>query len=123
MDTDALRRREHVRTEEINGTTVVNFLDRRIFDDEKISIIAEQLFSLVDCHGKTDILLDFNNVFYLSAAFLGKLIIFRTKLCEERAGTLVLCNMVDPIYEVFEITKLNKMFKIVKSKQKALTMF
>jgi anti-sigma B factor antagonist len=39
------------------------------------------------------------------------------------AGKLILCNIDPQIYEVFEITKLNKLFNIQKDEQTALQSF
>jgi anti-sigma B factor antagonist len=39
------------------------------------------------------------------------------------SGKLVLCNIDPQIYEVFEITKLNRLFNIQKDEQAALQAF
>ena len=88
-----------------------------------IQIIGEQnLFGLVDEEGWRKILLNFGNVEYLSSAALGKLITLNKKL-QAVGGKLILCNIDPQIFEVFEITKLDKFFKIVKEEQAALQAF
>ena len=106
----------------IGDVTVVNFVDRKILDEQNIQIIGEQLFSLVDEEGRRRILLNFSNVEYLSSAALGKLITLNKKL-QTAGGKLILCNIDPQIYEVFEITKLDKFFKIMKEEQAALQAF
>ena len=108
--------------EDIGDVTVVNFTDRKILDEQNIQVIGEQLFSLVDEAGRRKILLNFGNVEYLSSAALGKLITLNTKL-QQAGGRLVLCNIDPQIHEVFEITKLDKFFKIMKEEQAALQAF
>jgi len=122
MSSPARRRRLEV--EHIGDVTVVNFVDRKILDEQNIQIIGEQLFSLVDEEGCRKILLNFGNVEYLSSAALGKLITLNKKLQQANPpGKLILCNIDPQIHEVFEITKLDKFFKIMKEEQDALQKF
>ena len=115
-------RRRRLEVEDIGDITVVNFTDRKILDEQNIQIIGEQLFSLVDESQRRKILLNFGNVEYLSSAALGKLITLNKKL-QSVGGRLILCNIDPQIYEVFEITKLNKLFNIHKEEQAALQAF
>lgn len=115
-------RRRRLEVEDIGDVTVVNFTDRKILDEQSIQVIGEQLFSLVDEAGRRKILLNFANVEFLSSAALGKLITLNKKL-QAAGGRLILCNIDPQIYEVFEITKLNKLFNIQKEEQSALQAF
>jgi len=114
--------RRRLEVEDIGDVTVVNFTDRKILDEQNIQVIGEQLFSLVDEGMRYKILLNFSNVEYLSSAALGKLITLDKKL-KNAKGRLILCNIDPQIYEVFEITKLNKVFNIQKEEQAALQAF
>jgi len=120
MSTQPRRRRLEV--EHIGDVTVVNFVDRKILDEQNIQIIGEQLFNLVDEEGAKKLLLNFSNVEYLSSAALGKLITLNKK-CQNAGGRLILSNIDKQIHEVFEITKLDKFFKIIKDEQTALQAF
>ncbi|HEX5271761.1 MAG TPA: STAS domain-containing protein [Gemmataceae bacterium] len=115
-------RRRRLEVEDIGDVTVVNFVDRRILDEQNIQVIGEQLFSLVDEVGRRKILLNFGNVEFLSSAALGKLIALHKKL-QAVGGRLILCNIDPEIYEVFEITRLDKFFNIQKEEQAALQAF
>ena len=115
-------RRRRLEVEDIGDVTVVNFVDKKILDEQNIQVIGEQLFSLVDELGRRKILLNFGNVEFLSSAALGKLITLNRKL-QSAGGKLILCNIDAQIYEVFEITKLNKLFVIHKDEQGALQAF
>ena len=115
-------RRRRLEVEDIGDVTVVNFVDRRILDEQNIQIIGEQLFSLVDELGRRKLILNFSNVEYLSSAALGKFITLNKKV-NQATGKLVLCSIDPQIYEVFEITKLNKLFNIQKDEQAALQAF
>jgi anti-sigma B factor antagonist len=115
-------RRRRLEVEQIGDVTVVNFIDRKILDEQNIQVIGDQLFSLVDQDGLRKLLLNFGNVEYLSSAALGKLITLNKKL-QGVGGRLVLCNIDPQIYEVFEITRLDKFFNIQKEEQAALQAF
>jgi anti-sigma B factor antagonist len=114
--------RRRLEVEDIGDVTVVNFIDRKILDEQNIQKIGEDLFSLVDELGRKKILLNFGNVEYLSSAALGKFISLNKKV-QMASGKLVLCNIDPQIYEVFEITKLNKLFNMQKDEQSALQAF
>jgi anti-sigma B factor antagonist len=114
--------RRRLEVEEIGDITVVNFIDRKILDEQNIQLIGEQLFGLVDEQKRRKVLLNFTNVEYLSSAALGKLITLNKKL-QNAGGKLILCNIDPQIYEVFEITKLNRVFNIQKEEQAALQAF
>jgi anti-sigma B factor antagonist len=115
-------RRRRLEVENIGDVTVVNFVDRKILDEQNIQIIGDQLFSLVDEDGCRKILLNFKNVEYLSSAALGKLITMNKKV-QNAGGKMILCNIEPKIYEVFEITKLDRILKIEREEQEALQKF
>lgn len=108
--------------EEVNDVTVATFADKKILDETNIQIIGNQLFSLVETDLRSKIILDFSNVEYLSSAALGKLITMEKKV-KAAKGKLKLCSIRPEIYEVFAITKLNKLFKIYKDQEEALLAF
>lgn len=115
-------RRQRLEVEDIGDVTVVNFTDKKILDEANIQVIGEQLFRLVDELGRRKLLLNFSNVEYLSSAALGKFITLHKKVTAA-GGRLILCSIDPQIYEVFEITKLNKLFNIQKEEQAALQAF
>ncbi len=115
-------RRRRLEVEDIGDVTVVNFTDRKILDEQNIQVIGEQLFSLIDELNRKKLLLNFGNVEYMSSAALGKLITLNKKV-QTAGGRLVLCNIDPQIREVFEITKLDKLFVIRGDEQEALQVF
>ena len=112
-------RRRRIEVEQVGDVTTVRFLDKRILDEQNIQLIGEQMFGIIDDDGATKVLLDFENVDYLSSAALGKLITMNKKVKGAR-GQLKLCNIKPEIFEVFEITNLNKVFQIYENQQTAL---
>jgi len=108
--------------EEVGEVTIAKFLDKKILDETNIQIIGSQLFGLVDDDQRRKIILDFTNVEYLSSAALGKLITMDKKV-KAAKGKLRLSGIRPDIYEVFAITKLNKLFEIYDDQDKALDSF
>ena len=105
--------------EEVGGVTVATFVDKKILDEGNIQVIGNQLFSLVEDDGRDKIVLDFSSVEYLSSAALGKLITMDKKV-KSAKGKLRLCSVRPDIYEVFAITKLNKLFDMRDTREQAL---
>ncbi|MBX7168355.1 MAG: STAS domain-containing protein [Pirellulales bacterium] len=107
---------------EVGDVAVVHFVDRKILDEQNIQDLGLELFQLVETENRKKILLNFNTVDFLSSAALGKLITLDKKV-KAHGGTLKLCNIRPEIYEVFAITKLNKMFDIREDEAEALEAF
>lgn len=108
--------------EEVGDATIARFIDKKILDETNIQIIGNQLFGLVEEDGRKKIILDFSNVEYLSSAALGKLITMDQKV-RAAQGKLRLCCICPEIYEVFTITRLNKLFSIHDTQEQALDGF
>ena len=77
---------------------------------------------LDDAKKRNKILLNFTSVDFLSSAALGKLITLDKKV-KAHGGMLKLSNIQPDIYEVFAITKLNKLFDIRDDEAAALVAF
>lgn len=107
---------------DVKGVTVVRFLERRILDELSIQEIGDELFGLVEQQGKSKILLDFQDVDFLSSAALGKLITMDKKV-KNHGGQLMLCGIHPEIYKVFEITRLCEVFEIRPSHVEAIAAF
>ncbi|CAK9067005.1 Anti-sigma-B factor antagonist (Anti-anti-sigma-B factor) [Durusdinium trenchii] len=107
---------------EVGDVTVVQFVDRKILDEANIQDLGQELFQLVEGDNRKKLLLNFTSVDFLSSAALGKLITLDKKV-KAHSGILKLCNIRPEIYEVFAITKLNKLFDIKDDEADALADF
>ncbi|MCA9100594.1 MAG: STAS domain-containing protein [Pirellulales bacterium] len=107
---------------EVGDVTVVRFVDRKILDEANIQELGQELYHLVEKEGRKQLLLNFSNVEFLSSAALGKLITMDKKV-KVNGGRLQLSNIRPEIYEVFAITKLNKLFDIKDDEAAALEAF
>ncbi|MEM1355228.1 MAG: STAS domain-containing protein [Planctomycetota bacterium] len=102
--------------------TVVGFLDRNILEEASIQQIGDEITDLIVASSNPKILLNFDSVEHLSSAALGTLITINNKV-KEKGGQLRLSNIDPQIYEVFVITKLNKLFQIHDNNEAALASF
>lgn len=101
---------------------IIEFTNNRILDEANIAEIGSTLGALIEEQDNPKLLLDFAAVDHLSSAALGMLINANNKI-RERSGQLRLTNIKPQILEVFVITKLNKLFKILPSRAEALASF
>jgi anti-sigma B factor antagonist len=107
---------------EQDGVSVVRFVDRKIVDSASIEQLGEELIALVTVDKRNMLLLNFENVEFLSSAALNKLISLRNKI-KPTGGTLKLCNLHKDIEQVFKITKLDKLIEILPNEEKGLASF
>jgi anti-sigma B factor antagonist len=107
---------------EVGDVTVVRFVDRKILDEASIQELGQELFQLVEQEKRKKLLLNFAKVDFLSSAALGKLITLDKKV-KAQSGKLKFSNIRPEIYEVFAITKLNKLFDIKDDEAGALAAF
>ncbi|MBY0312338.1 MAG: STAS domain-containing protein [Phycisphaerales bacterium] len=108
-----------LRVKHMNGVTQVEFIDRNILDEANIHQIGEEIAGLVDAAPAPKLLISFSNVDHLSSAALGTLITINNRV-KNRKGQLRLANIDPQIYEVFKITKLDKLFQIHDTAEAAL---
>jgi anti-anti-sigma factor len=107
---------------QVGDVTVVRFVDRKILDEANIQELGQELFQLIEDEDRKSLLLNFSSVEFLSSAALGKLITLDKKV-KAHSGKLKLSNIRPEIYEVFAITKLNKLFDIKDDEADALASF
>lgn len=108
-------------TEE-GDVTRIQFRDRNILEEANIQQIGDEIFAIIERQNNPKLLLSFEHVEHLSSAALGTLITINNKI-RQKGGQLRLSDIDAQIYEVFVITKLNKLFQIYETAPKALASF
>jgi anti-sigma B factor antagonist len=111
-----------LRVRRTNDVVQVEFVDRNILDEGNIQQIGEEINTLIDAESRPKILISFSNVDHLSSAALGTLITIHNKV-KAQDGELRLADIDPQIYEVFEITKLSRLFEIHRDSQSAMASF
>lgn len=105
-----------------SGVIEVMFRDRNILDEANIQQIGEEIKALIEAEPKPRLLINFSDVDHLSSAALGTLITVNSRI-KAMGGQLRLSNIDPQIYQVFVITKLNKLFEIHENTEKAIASF
>lgn len=100
------------------NATIATFTNEKILEETDIQALQESIMSVVDQTERINLILDFGNVRFLSSAVLG-LLIRISKRIYEHDGQLRLCNINPKIFEIFKITRLNKIFDIYKDVESA----
>ncbi len=106
----------------VKEVDLVEFTQSKILDEANIADIGSTLNGLIDQSDSPKLLLDFANVDHLSSAALGMLINCNSRI-RQKNGQLRLANIKPQIFEVFVITKLNKLFRILPSRAEAMESF
>ena len=101
---------------------IVEFTNNKILDEANIAEIGATLNALIDETEHPRLLLDFASVDHLSSAALGMLINANNRI-KQRNGQLRLANIKSQIFEVFRITKLDRLFRIYGTRAEALASF
>jgi anti-sigma B factor antagonist len=110
---------QHLRVKDLTKAVVIEFADRKILEELSIVEIGEEFGRLTDTFPGRVLIISFGNVDHLSSATLGLLIKLREQVARGK-GHLVLAEIKPQIYEVFKITKLNRLFDISDTTNEAL---
>ena len=113
---------QRIEVSEVGDVSVIRFRDRKIVEDINIQELGIEMFRLVETDKRGKLLLNFSTVDFLSSAALGKLITLDKKV-KAQGGVLKLSNIRPEIYEVFAITRLNRLFDIKEDEADALAAF
>ena len=111
-----------LRIKNLDGVTQIEFIDRNILDEANIQQIGDELAAIIDASSSPRLLISFANVDHLSSAALGTLITVNNKI-KAKGGMLRLADIDPQIYEVFVITKLNRIFEIHDTVENAVSSF
>ncbi len=105
-----------------SGVTSIEFIDKNILDETNIQQIGEEIGRLVDAQDSPKLLISFRNVDHLSSAALGTLITINNRVTG-KGGQLRLSDIEGQIFEVFKITKLDRLFEIHDTAAEAIKTF
>lgn len=88
---------------------------------EENEAIREQLLSHIG-QGHTRLVLDFKDVEFVDSSFLGLLIIV-LKRATAAGGDIRICCLQPPLQNIFDLMRLNRLFQIHESREKAVASF
>ena len=90
-------------------------------DTQTSPVAQKQLIQLIDS-GATKILIDFENLNYISSTGLRMLLVAHSRL-EGTSGQLRICNPNTMVQEVFETSGFSEIFAVYRSQAEALDGF
>ncbi len=91
----------------------------KLLDESNVELFGAKLFALIDEHHHRQVVLDLQRLDYMSSAANSKLIGFE-RLIQKAGGRFAICGVRSDIYEVFAITRLNKLFRIFRDRKDAV---
>ena len=109
--TGSQTRIRELQAEQVGEITVVKLTARNILEEEAVQRIGQHLYQLADSSVQPRLVLDFQQVERLTSTMFGKLIALHKKV-EKAGGRLVLCGIPERVYDVFEVLKLHRLFRI-----------
>jgi anti-sigma B factor antagonist len=103
----------------ISDVTVVTFQDARLLESQKLEALGEELYRLVDQMDRKKLIVDCTKVQFLASAAISVFVNLQKKSTAIK-GTLIICGMRKDLMQVFEITRLTKLFKFAADEKAAL---
>ncbi len=107
---------------ELDGVTIVRFVDVVLIDLAKIQEIGEALNALPNDHDRTKILVNFKGVKGVNSWMIGKILSLQG-VVTKRGGKLVCCNLGPELLGVFVEVGFDKVIPIVTDEETGLKAF
>ncbi len=102
-----------------DGVLVVTLTRPDLIDADCIRRIGDEINTNVKQADSPRVVVDFDNVRFLSSSALGMLVALRTAL-RHRNGNLCICNVTKEVQGVFRITRLRELIPIHLSTEEAV---
>ena len=110
-----MQSKEKINVENGTDMTIVTFEEENILEDQQIHRLERGLLPAIRQNENKRLVLNFENVRFMSSAFLGLLVKVHKRVIDA-GGSLQLYNLDPKIHKIFEITKLTRIFDIVQTK-------
>ena len=105
-----------------NDVSVVRLIDEKVIDAERIQTLGHELLSLAKGDENNKLLINMDNVKFLSSSAINKLIVLEKRISSS-GGRMKLSNLSPEVEEVFNITQLNSVFDIRNNETDAIQAF
>jgi anti-anti-sigma factor len=106
----------------VEGVIVATFQRGRIREEREILKALDDLGKYIESHPGMKLLLNLENIEYLSSAGLGSLVGLLKK-SRRSSGIFRLCCLQESILELFEVMRLTKIFDLFDSEAAAVGSF
>ena len=108
-----------ISVEYFDNATVAYLSEENILRARDITAIENSVMPLIEKTDGVNLIINFRNVKFLTSSALG-LLIRISKRAHENNGKMLLCAIAPKIYQIFEITRLDKVFSIYDTQVQAL---
>ena len=108
-----------ISVEYFDNATVVFLSEENILRERDITAIESSVMPLIEKTDGVNLIINFRNVKFLTSSALGLLIRIKKKAYENN-GKILLCTIDPKIYQIFAITRLDKVFAIYDTQVQAL---
>jgi anti-sigma B factor antagonist len=96
----------------VGEVTVIRFRQAEVsLDEETARAVSDELLDLVDEATRGTAVFEFGNVHYLTSTMLGVLIDLHKRL-RAAGGQLIVQNVQPEVYDIFDVTRLNRLFAV-----------
>ncbi|WP_422925580.1 STAS domain-containing protein [Singulisphaera sp. PoT] len=112
----------HLLVESVHGITVARLTDEMLVSEEAIFGVDGQLLGLVESSKPERFLLNFSEVRAMSSTMLAVLLKIGRKVAAQ-GGRLKLCGLSPDLFEIFKITRFDRIFETYSEEWEALDAF
>jgi anti-sigma B factor antagonist len=109
----------NVLIQRIGDATVVTLQESRLLESQQLDALGRELYRLVDEMDRKKLVVDCTKVQFMASAAIGVFVNLQKKSAAIK-GTLIICGLRKELMQVFEITKLTKLFKFAADEKAAL---
>jgi len=109
-----------LQVQQIKECTVVEFKTPSLMNPMELEQIAKALYHLIDEEDRRKIVLDFEQVKFVSSQAIGIVMNTRKKLAALKNAQLVLCGVGPKLSEVLKLSGLLKLLTIKPSQREAV---
>jgi anti-sigma B factor antagonist len=100
-----------VKVRDEGSVRIIRFQDRALTDEATIRNVGDQLAAALPRSGPSSVILDFSGVETISSMMVGKLIALQRRV-DNQHGQLRLCELSDPVRNVFRTSNLDRLFAL-----------
>ena len=113
---------ECIELQNVEDVAVIKFSDEKVVDPARIEKLGNELLALANEEERQKLLINFENVRFLSSAAINKLIVVEKRV-RARGAKLRLSNLRQEVQDLFSFTNLDGLFSIVEEEKEAISSF
>ncbi len=109
-------------TQQADNVLLFIFQTSSILDEVSVNQVGKELDHVLDNSEFENVVIDLGRVEMMTSSMVGRLVAFK-KRCDTEQLKLKLCCLSKEVHKLFKITRLDKVFDIAKTREKATKSF